>query len=316
MNPYRKIFVDFSRAELATGGPDPQVTLVGRAMALRRDDLSPEERALRCGLFVVPYTIGAGAVLMHLRDVGYPREHWGSFLIQHKEGFPMRRERRAVWGDDRAKLLRCIDSYAFWVVNTLPNIYKSPYEDVYASINKECAFFGRYAAMKVIETLWHAGLVTNAQDSIVAKGAKYPRKMLALMFPDYAEQMNSKSNDPQIIANANAMAGVAGGWIGQPVTWFQLETLLCNSRQSLSGKYAGRSHDRELAHWRRASGYFREHGIDLRQTFPFYQMRSHQFDAQYLGEKGDPQWWGARDDLERAQLEEVRNVLQGADALV
>ena len=70
---YRQLFVDFARAELATGGPDPQVRLFGSVIA-DRDDLVPAEKAFRCGLFVAPYTVGAGALLSHLRDVAYPRE--------------------------------------------------------------------------------------------------------------------------------------------------------------------------------------------------------------------------------------------------
>lgn len=307
---YRQIFVDFCRAELATGGPDPQVRLFGSVIA-DRTDLSDSEKAFRCGLFVAPYTVGAGALLSYLRDVEYPREHWGPFLIQHKEGFPMRRERRAVWGDDRVKLMRCINSWDDFSHAVLPDIVSGEctYDDLYKAINKHAVFFGRYAAMKVIETMLWAGLAVPPQDSIVAKGAKYPRKMLARVFPEYAEQFNSKSNDIAIIDLANGCALEAAGWIGQGVTWFQLETLLCNSRQSLDGKYAGRSHDRELAHWRKANGYFKDTGIDLRTAFPFYPRRAELFPTQYLGERGDPAWWGSREELEKHQKAVIKHAM-------
>ncbi len=308
--PYWKIFRDFCQGELASGGPDPQVRLFGSTIALR-GDLTIEEKAFRCGLFVAPYTVGAGALLSYLRDAEYPREHWAPFLIHHKEGFPMRRERRAVWGDDRVKLMTCIESWERFSYESIPAILNWPftYEELYKQINKHAKFFGRYAAMKVIETMHYAGIGTPTQDSIVANGAKYPRKMLAMLFPEYLEVLNSKSNSQEIIDLANHLAAVASGALDQPVTWFQLETLLCNARQSIDGKYAGRSHDRELAHWRKANGHFNQQGIDLRASFPFYQRRRELFPAPYLGELGDPPWWGAREELEKAQKEAIKHAL-------
>jgi hypothetical protein len=303
---YRELFVDFCRAELASGGPDPQVTLVGHAIR-ERTDLVAAERAVLCGLFVVPYTVGAGAVLWHLRQYG--GTDWAPFLIEHKDGFPMRRERRSVWGDDRRKLMESVVSWIDWCY--LPgDLTNGTYDEVYASIGKHVKYFGRYATMKVIETMYQAGLQVAPQSSIVAKGAKYPRKMLALMFPEHAEQMNSKANDADTITHANVLACEAALWVERPMTWFQLETLLCNARQSLDGKYAGRSHDRELAHWRKANGYFREHGLDLRQVIPFYRLRRELFPHSYLGEQNNPFWWEARADLEAEQKEKVKRALE------
>lgn len=303
---YRELFVEFCQAELASGGPDPQVTLVGRAVA-ERDDLAPAEKAVYCGLFVVPYTIGSGAVLWHLRASG--ATDWASYLIEHKDGFPMRRERRAVWGDDRRKLMESVVSWIDFCYQVLPDAANGTYDDLYASIGKHVKYFGRYATMKVIETMFQAGLRVPPQSSIVANGAKYPRKMLAMLFPEHAEQMNSKSNDASTVELANTLAASSSSWIGQVVSWFQLETLLCNARQAHDGKYAGRSHDRELAHWRRANGYFREHELDLRSVFPFYRLRRETMPNEYLGELGNPQWWEARKDLEVAQKEKVKRAL-------
>lgn len=308
MNPYRQIFIDFSRAELASGGPDPQVALWGRTVGAKTH-LHEAERALQCGLFVAPYTVGAGTVLTYLSEARYPFEHWPAYLIQHKDGFPMRRERRAVWGDDRVKLMKSIDSFAAWCGSELPGLRSASYDELYASVNKHCAYFGRYAAMKVLETLWHAGLIENSQSSIVARGAKYPRKMLGLMFPEHSERLNSKDNSIETIDLSNELAAEAAQWIGRQVSWFQLETLLCNARQSLAGKYAGRSHDRELAHWRKANGHFRDHGVDLRLVFPFYRQRRTLFQAEYLGELGDPPWWGSREDLEIEQKRRIKDAL-------
>jgi len=305
---YRELFMDFCRAELASGGPDPQVTLVGRAVR-ERTDLEAPEKAVLCGLFVVPYTVGSGAVLWHLRQTGVT--DWASFLIEHKDGFPMRRERRAVWGDDRRKLMESVVSWIDWCYTTSSDeVHAMTYDELYMSIGKRAKYFGRYATMKVIETMHQAGLQVAPQSSIVAKGAKYPRKMLALMFPEYDDLINSKDNRPETLAWLNQLALAASAWTEQDVTWFQLETLLCNARQSLDGKYPGRSHDRELAHWRKANGYFNERGIvDLRQVVPFYRLRLELFPPEYLGEYGDMKWWGARPDLEAAQKEKVKRAL-------
>jgi hypothetical protein len=307
VNAYRQIFVDFSQAELASGGPDPQVALTGRTVALR--DVPPQERAILCGLFVAPYACGSAAVLWYLRDAQHPMEHWASFLAYHKEGFPIRRERRSVWGDDKVKMVQCVQSWIDWCDGPYHDVADKSYDEIFASISKHAHHFGRYATMKVIETMFHARVILNGQSSICAKDAKYPRKMLALMFPEHAERMNSKANDAEMIALANALAAEAASWLDRPISWFQLETLLCNSRQSLDGKYAGRSHDRELAHWRRANGHFMQHGIDLRSVFPFYQQRAAMFPHDYLGERGDPPWWGSREQLEVEQKARIRDAL-------
>jgi hypothetical protein len=303
---YRELFVDFCRAELASGGPDPQVTLVGRAVR-ERTDLTPVEQAVMCGLFVTPYTVGAGAVLWHLRSTGVT--DWASFLIEHKDGFPMRRERRSIWGDDRRKLMESVVSWIDWCYTVLPEADGCTYDELYTSISKQAKYFGRYATMKVIETMYQAGLRVPPQDSIVAKGAKYPRKMLAMLFPDHAEQMNSKANDAETIKLANALAVQAAYLTGCEMTWFQLETLLCNARQAHDGKYPGRSHDRELAHWRKANGYFRERGLNLRDVVPFYRLRRELFPLPYLGECNTPQWWEARKDMEVGQKKRVHDAL-------
>lgn len=305
-NPYRELFVEFCNAELATGGPDPQVLLTAKALHGTEVD-----RVVQAGLFVVPYSCGSAAVLWGLYANRFSFDAWPAYLIEHKPGFPIRRERRSVWGDDRAKLMRSVTSWVKWAREVWPTVSAEPYDVVYKSIGKHCEFFGRYATMKVLEVLYQGGLITYAQDSIVPKGAKYPKRMLAMLFPDadVTFALSDNSDDAHTLKRANELAAEAASWLAGGVTWFQLETLLCNARQAHSGKYAGRSHDRELAHWRTANGHFTQAGNDLRKHFPFYALRSDLFPHQYLGEKGDPKWWTARPELEEQQKKVVANAL-------
>lgn len=276
----------FGAAELATGGPDPQVRLV--AEATRRLDVDPDWAA---GCFVATYTCAGGAAIWGTwsaeQALTYPAEleRW---LRDHWAGVPVRRERRAVWRAD--KLATSLVSYARWAHDRLPALREAPYVDLYDAIDAEVAFFGRYAAMKVLETLHLAGRVAASQVDIRPRGAWSPRKTLALLYePAHAY----RSDAPLDLAEAHELAKHAHDALDGRATWFQVETLLCNFRQALDGKYPGRSHDRELGHWLKAEAHW---GPQLRDWLPFYDLRRELFPAHCLGEVGG--WRGARGALE------------------
>lgn len=294
-----QLFTEFCQAELASGGPDPQVELTGRAAARHPQ---PDVAA---GWFVAPYTCGAAAALWHWMDVD-DEVKLQQLLLEHQAGLPTRRERRVIWGRDQLKLARCLLAWRRFALEELPGLRSAPYDELYRAVNNHALYFGRYATMKVIEVLYQAGRVENPQTDLRANGAKFPRRALALLYPQHAERLNSKSNDRETLAFVDRVASAVKEGSGVE-TWFDFETLCCNFRQSLSGKYPGRSHDRELAHWIRAEAHF---GADHLNAFlPFYELRQALFPVEYLGEHGAPPWTGARPELEVATKERITRAL-------
>lgn len=301
---HRAAYIEFGRLELQSGGPDPQVLLTARGLDVFQESIA----AVAAGHFVVPYTCGAAAALWSSSAwaMGPSLQDW---LVANSAGLPTRRERRAIWGDDKRKFYESLTSWGRWATQTLPTMDRAPYPVLYESIKDNVAYFGRYATMKVLEVLYQRGIIAHGQSDIRAHGATFPRRTLALLFPQDAEVLTSKSDKPEVIRLCDERAAQAKEWLG--TTWFQTETLLCNYRQSLAGKYPGRSHDRELSHWVTAANYWGGHRLDA--AFPFYDMRMKLFGREYLGELGTPQWWGARVDLEQEYRRKVNPDVHPAD---
>lgn len=287
-------FSRFCNAELASGGPDPQVLLAARAA--QRWPLRSQQLAF-AGCFVGPYTCGAAGPLFKwlYENEGSLFSDFTDYVSTNWDGLPRRRERRAIDKRSGEKLTDCIRS---WLTLAPALDPAAPYPVLYGWVRKEAKFFGRYATMKVLEVLKQADLIEHGQDSICPAGAKYPRRTLAQLWPSEAEVLTSKSDSRDVLLLCNGLATATKSMleqhIDQPVSWFQFETLLCNFRQALKGKYPGRSHDRELAHFRKAEAYW---GADeLHRWFPFFDLRERLFPHVYLGEFGG--WDGARKELE------------------
>ncbi len=164
----------------------------------------------------------------------------------------------------------------------------TPYEELWAGVQKHCRYMGRYGAMKLLETWKRGDLIGEGQPDIRPDGAKYPRRMLAALFNEPALRVAPKEggsgNRTEALMNVQSYALTAKGRVGYDLTWCSFETLLCNYRQFLTApekKYPGGSHDRELAHWIMMTSHF---GRDADQWFDFYGARKRLFPHEYLAE--------------------------------
>ena len=295
-------FRSFAAAELATGGPDPQVQLTATAL---RNTLGHEEATFRACVFVAAYTCGAAAALWNLSSSTVFSDSVEKWLTVNVEGLPLRRERRTVMGPRNGphprKFLECLRSCSTWAKRWSGQLPSLSYEEAWHAAD-ELRFFGRYAKMKVLETLNLRGLLGEGQTDIRARDAKFPRRTLGLIFPERAALLTESNNRPRLLGLANALSEQILVTSGLEMTWFQLETLLCNYRQALDGKYPGRSHDRELGHFLRAERHWGERY--LLGNFPFYALRAKLFPVECLGEIGG--WTGARKELEVPWLDSTR----------
>lgn len=299
---HNREFEAFSRAELASGGPDPQVKII--AEAITRLGGSDVEKTWRAGAFISAYTCGAAAAIWAQLGWEDSSEMISAFLRMHGEYLPTRRERRTIWGADRVKWTKNLVSWSALAARVAE--WKDlAYPALYDTISKNTTYFGRYATMKVIEVLHRAGVVAAGQTDIRPIGAKYPRRTLAWLFGYDIGTIDSDRNDDMALATVNAIAEDLKLKYAIE-SWFDFETLLCNYRQSLRGKYPGRSHDRELAHWRKAEPYWRPE--TQARWIPFYEIRAQLFPHEFLGEIGG--WSGARPELEAALTRRHKGVVQ------
>jgi hypothetical protein len=303
---HRQLFTEFCLQEMTAGGPDPQIKLTAEAVKLHGTG-NDTDMAADAGLFVVPYSCAGAAILWRLWERKPDPLEWVPWLEQHGTVIPIRKERRPVkgaWG----RFSVCAASVIDWARVEYPKVSASPYADVYASVTKHVKYIGRYAAMKLLETLVQADLLAYGQDTMVPRDAKFPRRTMALLMPEYSDILLDKGHaydaDVDILC-ARIRAGIEAR-IGMPVSWFQIETMLCIYRQSLKGKYPMGRHDSELGHWVTAMSKLDTATVgDLDHHFPFHDLRRQIYDVQYLGEFNTPPWYGIRPELEAARKERI-----------
>jgi hypothetical protein len=292
-NDHWPLLLRYAREELAAGGPDPQIAIV--ADALVSADVTEWERVVMAGQFVNCYTVAAAAVQWSTwRQFGGLGPAWFEWAWGPADRLPMRKERRPV--KSPAKLARCNDSWRRWAAVSWPVLRRKSYNEVYASVLDEVWGLGRYAAIKVLETLHRAGLLDHAIPDMRAKGHPFGRRALAALYPSCANELADDS--ARSCSVADGLAAEVRLWLadqGVDVSWYAIEVFLCTYRQALTGKYPGRSQDRELAYWLAAEGVHGGPG-SLDAVLPFRQIRRRLFDPAYLGEVGG--WSGARPALE------------------
>jgi len=290
---HRKLFTEFCAIEMGAGGPDPQVRLTATAI-MSHPRWSPE----LAGMFVVPYSCAGAAILWRLMERKPDASTWEPWLRQNGSAIPIRKERRPVkgaWG----RFAVCAASWQAWCKDTYPSMIDQPYKTVYDSITKDVKYIGRYAAMKLLETMYLAQLMDNPQDTMVPRDAKFPRRTMALLMPEHADLLAGKREEDEVDALARRIKDGVELRTGLQISWFQLETMLCIYRQSLKGKYPSGRHDSELGHWTTTmNAVGPQVAEELNQQFPFYRLRSEIYPPHLLGELGNPPWYGIRPELE------------------
>jgi hypothetical protein len=297
---HRKLFTEFCKIEMEAGGPDPQVLLTARAIQ-QHPRSSPE----LAGMFVNPYSCAGAAILWRLSERKPDPMTWEPWLRQNGKVIPIRKERRPVkgaWG----RFSICAASYKEWARTELPHVENLPYGEVYASVNKHVKYMGRYATMKLLEVLYQAGMIEFGQDTMAPRDGKFPRRTMALMMPEHADLLAGKREEAEVDALCLRIKDRTSERIGQEISWFQIETMLCIYRQSLKGKYPSGRHDSELGHWMSVQNALpREVAEELTAQFPFSRLRGEIYPHHLLGEYNSPPWFGIRPELEEQRLEMI-----------
>ncbi len=292
-----RLFSEFCRYEKEVGGPDPQLAMIVHAGR----DLPLEDRVWGAGCYGAVYNTGGALVLWNKLPrstvLGMGEDELRAWLVEHWDGIPFRRERRAVRTPD--KLARYLRSYALqshnWPERAWWRNESSPanYEVAWADVNRVYGV-GRYIAIKLLELFHRLGAGTAAYD-IRAREAWSPRQALALLWPQHARTLNEDqsrvgSAHAESIANTT-LAVLRDDWEVE-VSHFELQVMTCEYRESIESRrqYPGHSHDSEdrylqavVPHWGRSLA---DDG---------YQARKALFPAASLGELAG--WEGNREDL-------------------
>jgi hypothetical protein len=256
-------------------------------------------------MFVNPYSCAGAAILWRLSERKPDPMTWVPWLQQHGKVIPIRKERRPVKGAWQ-RFAICADSYQNWCVEEYPQVADCSYATVYASVTKHVKYMGRYATMKLLETLYQAGLLSSAQDTMVPRDGKFPRRTMALLMPEHTDLLTGKRDEDAVDELCDRIRIGVSQRIGQEVSWFQIETMLCIYRQSLKGKYPSGRHDSELGHWTTTMDTVGpEMAEELRAQFPFSALRGQLYPHHLLGEFNNPPWTGIRPELEAERKEMI-----------
>jgi len=293
-----KHFADFCRWEQATGGPDPQIPLVGEMAR----DCSMNERIWRGGCYIAVYNVPFAEILWRewsWEHVQANPEDLLPWLTDVWPGIITRFERRCVRRPEwMAKFLL---GYAQWqkVLLDSGSLPPTSSEERYLVMWDSCLTvprLGRYVALKLLEYLdKHCDFSLRAPD-IRPKGGWSPRETLAELFPKHNELINGgdKPENHQIINKCchTAIERLRDAY-NVAVDYFQLQVLLCEYRESHESKkqYPGRSHDSELNYGNKAAALWPDAKTDL------WRARSALFPQACLGEISG--WDGPRKDLGR-----------------
>ncbi len=285
-------FADFCRYETLACGPDPHMALVGQLIK----DCDLAERVWRVGCYLAVFNAPTAELIWQswdlksvTRDDGAALHSW---LKEHWKGLHLRRERRPVKAPH--KLIEHMLSYARWADDGFSRaLVVKDYASLYDVVS-EIRYVGRYATIKLSETLRRYCDVGPAIDDMRPRGGKHPRIGLAYLFPQYEAQL--LGNDSPANCYLTNSLGVETQSIlsekyGVVLDHFHVEALLCDYKQSFHGRqYPGRSQDSELNHLAKVQAYWGEQFESemlkaRREIFPHWAL-------------GEIQGWdGVRDEL-------------------
>jgi hypothetical protein len=138
---------------------------------------------------------------------------------------------------------------------------------------------------------------------IYPKDGEHPRKAMALMYPEYHDELMGK-NSLREVAITNYIAKLLLSDLkelyGVDTDYYTIQSLLCEYKQScLAGKqYPGKSVDTMLAYHSKVYEYW---GEDEAQESELWQIRKNIFPSYVLGEVQG--WNGVRNELGKVLLD-------------
>lgn len=286
-------FADFAKWEKASGGPDPQLAMVG-AMSHR---VGGPELWWRAGCYIAVYNVPFAEVIWRDWPWARMRQESGEvrgWLDSNWSRITTRVERRCVRRPDWMESF-LIGYAAFaaereYILRECERLDPADAYDFAWDRALQVPRLGRYVALKLLEFLRRYGGLCAEPPDIRPAGGWSPRATLAMLWerPEAA----ARDDRPETLALVDALARDTctrlAGEFEIEVDLFQLQVLLCEYRESWEGRrqYPGRSLDSELKYARAA-----EEKWGIRSTI--WKARERTFPMEHLGEMNG--WDGPRE---------------------
>lgn len=284
-------FVEFVKKELATGGPDPQIPLIGKLC----EGYDVREKVWLAGCYGAHHCVPSAYIIWKrfrpktlATEVG--RETLFEFLLDNWEYLPVRPEMRSHRMPE--KRLQCLLDFAWY---SRSGYFKADhYDEVWKSSQESVKYFGRYMALKYLEFLRRFVNPKLILPDLRSRGAWSPRRTLAMLYPGNEVLADKHDKSREAMAVVDFYADTTKETLrivhGIDINFFQLQVMLCEYRESLvGGYYFGASHDEELDYMNTAKKAFPE------DIPPILEARRAIFPIEYLGEV-DNRWDGVRHD--------------------
>jgi len=282
-------FAEFCLWEMNSGGPDPQIPLVGKMS----ENKTLIEKRWRAGMYVSVYNVPFAEVIWNHWSYIDMQEHSQDLLLWLQDNwsgivtrFERRTARRPEWMHEYIMSYfnfihdGILDTAIHETRNMSP---EERYIHFWDLTIKELHRFGRYVALKLLEAYRLYCNINLIAPDIRPKDAWSPRITLGELFPSYQNQMNSKDNRYNDVVNQVVEEALTMLWNGYDIKMdkFQLQVALCEYRESYHSKkqYPGRSHDSELGYWNKAHTLW---GNEYKSIM--FEIRKQIFPNQHLGE--------------------------------
>jgi hypothetical protein len=288
---HHALWPEFVKAETGVGGPDCQLKLMSQLLCTRTSD--PINIVWGLGCYAAHHCVPSGYVVWQnwraeqVLDAGVDKmEAW---LREHWSALPVRPEMRSHRMPE--KRAQCLVDFARYAVQEYWANTNLTYEDVWVDSQKRVKYYGRYMAIKYLELL----RMTVRPDLILgdmrARHAWSPRMTLAMLFPENADPLADRENHSEAAIALSEMRAAEVVKLthdaGVPMSFFQLQVLLCNYREALAGGfYPGAGHDEEMDYIKLCESKF--------DCSDIWRARQELFPQELLGELNG--WHGIRKD--------------------
>lgn len=284
-----QLFAEFCAAELAAGGPDPQMAM----MEYLSRGQEPIERVWMAGCYGAHHCVASAyAVWKDWRPMAVIQDQLiglEAWLEDHWDCLPVRPEMRSHRMVE--KRASCLGDFAQYSVDSSWSRCVS-YDSEWKHSIGNVSYYNRYMAIKFLEMLRMKVNPALVIPDMRAKGAWSPRIALGMLFPEANDILADKSkNGPEHVALTERYAALARERLAERnvhVSFFQIQVLMCEFREALvGGYYPGASLDEEMELIEIAEGDFDMSAV--------WEARKALFPHHLLGELNG--WHGIRKDM-------------------
>jgi len=304
VDQHLQFFAEFCKGVEYGGGTTPHMLMTVEA-ARRHESLT--EQLWWAGCYAFVYNFATAEILWVNHDPTaldkYDQPNLEDWIIKHKPGIKMRKERKAVYAPRNLSI--CMLSYVDYIQqlksgkkewffhDDMPNRYQTAYDDICSSVK----YIGRYIGIRWLEVIRRVFNMPNMEmPDLRSAGGDHPRKALALMYPEYEPELMG-GNDIDTLAIVDDVAAFCledlKGF-GVTTDYYTIQSLLCEYKQSCLGKrqYPGKSIDTAMAYFTKVYEYW---GEEEAEKSIMWDVRKAIFPKEFLGELQG--WNGVRNEL-------------------